>query len=57
MTWPVTVRFHIYEKPKIILIVFNPQNPVNTLRNLTNMESKELIGAMIDKVNMVVDGG
>jgi len=37
--------------------MFNPADPVATLRNLTNMGSKEIIGAMIDKINMVVDGG
>lgn len=42
---------------QVWLIVFNPADPVATLRNLTNMGSKEIIGAMIDKINIVVDGG
>lgn len=28
-----------------------------TIRNLTNIGSKEIIGTMIDKVNMMVSGG
>ena len=39
------------------MLVFNPSNPVSTLRNLTNMGSKEIVGTLIDKVNMTVDGG
>ena len=38
-------------------IVFNPADPVGTLRNLTNFGSKEMIGALLDKINMTVDGG
>ena len=41
----------------IMCIVFNPQNPVGTIRNLTNMGSTEIIGSMLDKINMIVDGG
>ena len=38
-------------------LVFNPSNPVQTIRNMTNLGSKELIASFIDKVNMLVDGG
>ena len=38
-------------------IVFNPSNPVQSIRNLTNFGSKELIGPMLEKVNMMVHGG
>ncbi len=38
-------------------IVFNPSNPVATIRNMTGLGNKELIAGMIDKVNMLVDGG
>jgi hypothetical protein len=37
--------------------VYNPQNPVATIRNLTNMGSPQIIDSLIDKVNMLVDGG
>lgn len=40
-----------------MFIVFNPADPVGTLRNLTNIGSKEIIGTMLDKINMTVDGG
>lgn len=40
-----------------LYIVFNPSDPVGTLRNLTNIGSKEIIGTMLDKINMTVDGG
>ena len=40
-----------------LFIVFNPADPVGTLRNLTNIGSKEIIGTMLDKINMTVDGG
>lgn len=37
--------------------IFNPSNPVSTLRNLTNMDSKEIVTSLLDKINMNVDGG
>lgn len=37
--------------------MFNSGNPVATIRNMTNIGSKEIISTMIDKVNMMVDGG
>jgi hypothetical protein len=37
--------------------VFNPTDPVGTLRNLTNIGSKEIISSLIDKLNMKIDGG
>ncbi|CDW79057.1 ankyrin repeat domain-containing [Stylonychia lemnae] len=36
---------------------FNPSNPVATIRNMTGLGNKDLIAGMIDKVNMLVDGG
>jgi hypothetical protein len=39
------------------MIAFNSSNPVATLRNLTNFGSKELLGPLLDKVNMLVSGG
>ncbi len=53
MTWQ-TVRL---ESESNLTIVLNPSNPVATIRNLTNLGSKEIIGTMIDKVNMMVSGG
>lgn len=41
----------------LLCIVFNSGNPVATIRNMTNIGSKEIISTMIDKVNMMVDGG
>ena len=38
-------------------LVFNPSNPVATIRNMTNLGNKEIVAQMIDKVNMLVDGG
>jgi hypothetical protein len=39
------------------MIVFNPSDPVGTLRNLTTMGTKEIIGPLVEKINMTVDGG
>jgi hypothetical protein len=41
----------------LIDVVFNPSNPVATIRNMTGLGNKEIIKGMIDKVNMLVDGG
>ena len=38
-------------------VVFNPSDLVGTLRNLTNMGSKEIIETMIEKINMPLNGG
>jgi hypothetical protein len=37
--------------------VFNPQNPVSTLRNMTSMNNPQLVDALIDKIDILVDGG
>jgi hypothetical protein len=37
----------------------NPNNPLASIRNLTAMglSSKDMIEGLLDKVNMIVDGG
>jgi hypothetical protein len=39
------------------LIVLNPNNPVATIRNLVSIGNVELITPLLDKVNMLADGG
>ena len=40
-----------------LCVVFNPGNPVGTIRNLTGLGNKEIIESFIGKINMMIDGG
>lgn len=52
-----TITENLFSINHPLTLVFNPSNPVATIRNMTGLGNKELVAGMIDKVNMLVDGG
>lgn len=40
-----------------MMIVFNPSDPIGTLRNLTNLGTPQITESILEKINPEIDGG
>lgn len=48
-----TVRLDIIT----LTLVFNPKNPLQTIRGLSSLGNKELVKSLMDKIDIHIDGG